>query len=72
MTAKVLYTKKGSDPTTIMWPTAGPLSERFTFTSGTPTVITGLIGYGDGSITFPDGRAFPPLTAMGSTFAHQK
>jgi hypothetical protein len=72
MTAKVLYTKKGSDPATIMWPPAGPPTERFQLTSGTPAVIAGLIGYGDGTITFPDGRVFPSLSSQGSTFAHQK
>jgi hypothetical protein len=72
MAAKVLYTQKGSDPATIIWPTSGPAAERFTFTSGTPQVIANLIGYGDGSITYHDGRTFPPVTAAGSTFGHQK
>lgn len=72
MAAKILYTAKGTDPSTILWPAAGPMSERFKFTSGTATVIPQLIGYGDGSITYADGRAFPPVTAQGSTFAHQK
>lgn len=72
MAAKVLYTKKGNDPTTITWPDAGPPSERFTLTSGTPLVIAGLIGYGDGTFTFPDGRRVPGLTSQGSTLVHQK
>lgn len=72
MTAKVLYTKKGSDPATILWPITGPPSEQFKITAGSPTVIDGLIGYGDGTITYPDGRLFPALTGQGSTFAHQK
>lgn len=71
MTAKVLYTKKASDPTTITFPDAGPPSDRFVLTNGTATVIQGLIGYGDGSITYADGRAFPKLSGQGSTFAHQ-
>lgn len=72
MAAKVLYTKRGNDPTTIIWPDAGPPSERFTLTSGTPLAISGLIGYGDGTITFPDGRLLRPVTSQGSSFAHQK
>lgn len=72
MTAKVLYTKRGSDPTTIFWPPAGPPSERFQLTSGTPTVIPGLIGYGDGTFTFPDGRLVPTMSDQGSVFVHQK
>ena len=72
MSAKITYTKAGSDPTTIIWPQAGPGYDRFTFTSGTPAVIYDLIGYGDGSITYADGRAFPPLTPQGSTVKHNK
>ena len=72
MAAKVLYTKKGNDPTTITWPPAGPPSERFDLTSGSAVTISGLIGYGDGSFTFPDGRVVPGLSAQGSTFVHQK
>jgi hypothetical protein len=72
MTAKVLYTKKGSDPTTIVWPDTGPPDQRWTFTSGTPVVINDLIGYiGDGgAITFASGRSFPMKTPQGSTFVH--
>ncbi len=72
MTAKVLYTKKGNDPATITWPPGGPPSQQWKITSGTPLAIPELIGYGDGTITFADGRPFPMLTAQGSTFAHQK
>jgi hypothetical protein len=72
MAAKVLYTKKGSDPTTIVWPQTGPYAERFTFTSGTAANVSQLIGYPDGSITFADGRLFPPITSQGSTLKHQK
>lgn len=72
MSAKVLYTKAGSDPTNIVWPPSGPPSDRFPLTSGTAAAISGLIGYGDGSITYPDGRLFPSVSAAGSTFAHQK
>ena len=72
MAAKVLYTKKGSDPTTITWPSAGPPSEQFQITSGAAVTLHGLIGYGDGTITFPDGRLFPAITSQGSTLVHQK
>jgi len=72
MSAKILYTKKGTDPTTITWPSAGPPSERWQITSGTALPISDLIGYGDGTITFPDGRLFPAMTTQGSAFAHQK
>lgn len=72
MGAKVLYTKAGSDPTTIQWPQAGPPNERWLLTSGTAAVIPDLIGYGTGAITFADGRLFPPLTAQGSTLVHKK
>jgi len=72
MSAKVLYTKGGSDPTVLVWPDKGPWYERWSFTSGTALVIQGLIGYGDGSITFADGRLFPPVTAQGSTMVHKK
>jgi hypothetical protein len=72
MTAKIIYTQNGTDGATIKWPDTGPLSQRWTFTSGTPAVIPDLIGYGDGSITFADGRAFPPITTQGSTFKHSR
>ena len=73
MSAKVLYTKAGSDPTSIVWPSAGPPYERWTLTSGTAlTILSGLIGYGDGTITYADGRMTPQLTVQGSTVAHQK
>lgn len=72
MTAKVLYTAKGNDPATIVWPAAGPPGDQFKLTSGTPISILGLIGYGDGSITYPDGRLLPSLSAAGSTIVHQK
>ena len=71
MAAKVLYTQKGSDPTTLVWPPAGPPHQRWTFTSGTALVIPELIGYRD-FITFADGRLFPPVTSQGSTLVHQK
>jgi hypothetical protein len=71
MTAKILYTKKGNDPAAITWPDAGPPNERFIITSGQATVIQGLIGYGDGSATYPDGRLFPMKTSGGSTLVHQ-
>jgi hypothetical protein len=70
--AKVLYTAKGSDPSTIVHPPGAPPSEQITVTSGVATVIRFLIGYGDGSMTYPDGRLFPAITAQGSTLAHQK
>jgi hypothetical protein len=72
MAAKVLYTAKGNDPSTLVWPQTGPENERFKLTSGAPLNITGLIGYGDGTITYPDGRLFPSLSTQGSTFVHQK
>ena len=74
MGAKILYTKQGSDPATLTWPPSGPPYERWTFTSGTPLNVTALIGYGDGSITFADGRAFVPVPVsnQGSTLVHQK
>jgi hypothetical protein len=72
MAAKVLYTKKRTDPPTIVWPTSGPASEKYTFTDGTPQMVPHLIGYGDGTLTYPDGRSFPQITSLGSTFIHQK
>lgn len=72
MGAKMLYTKSGSDPNTITWPPNGPPNERYQLTSGTAATIPDLIGYGDGTATYPDGRLFPPLSAAGSTFVHQK
>ena len=72
MSAKVLYTKAGSDPTTITWPDSGPPSQRWTFTSGTALVIPDLIGYSETFTTFADGRLFPPLTSQGSTLKHQR
>lgn len=70
MTAKVLYTANGTDPANITWPAAGPNDEVFAFQSGVVTVIPSLIGYGDGSILFPDGRKFPAVTPQGSSFVH--
>ncbi len=72
MTAKVLYTARGSDPAAITWPIAGVPSDMFNFNNGQITVIPSLIGYGDGSITFADGRPFPSITPQGSTFVHQE
>ena len=72
MAAKILYTKSGSDPNTIIWPDKGPWWERWSFPSGTVVVINELIGYGDGTSTFADGRLFPGLTAQGSTLKHQR
>lgn len=72
MAAKVLYTAKGTDPAAITWPQVGPLNERFVLNNGVVAAIPTLIGYGDGSITFPDGRLFPAMSSQGSTFAHQK
>jgi hypothetical protein len=72
MAAKVIYTQKGSDPTTIMWPSQGANHEKFTLVSGTAQVIPGLIGYGNGTITFADGRALPVLTPAGSTVTNSK
>jgi hypothetical protein len=72
MAAKVTYTQKGSDPTTIVWPAQGPNHEKFTLVSGTAQVCPGLISYGNGTITYHDGRALPQITAAGSTFIHQK
>jgi hypothetical protein len=40
--------------------------------SGTAQVCPGLISYGNGTITYHDGRALPQITAAGSTFIHQK
>src|SRR5215831_2259292 len=70
MTALVLYTNSGGDGATILWPDAGPPAERWNFASGQLVAIAGLIGYGDGSITFEDGRSFPQRTPQGSTFYH--
>lgn len=72
MAAKILYTAKGSDAASVTWPPAGPPNERFKFTSGQTLVIPDLIGYGDGTITYPDGRLFPAMSSQGSTFVHQK
>lgn len=72
MAAKILYTAKGTDLAMITWPQVGPPNERFKFTSGQSLIINDLIGYGDGTITYPDGRIFPPITAQGSTLIHQK
>jgi len=71
MAAKVLYTKKGSDPSSVLWPSAGPPRERWTFTDGTPLNVPELIGFPD-HIEFADGRIFPDLSAQGSTMKHQK
>jgi hypothetical protein len=72
MAAKVLYTAKGTDPSTVQWPPSGPPNERWSFTSGTPVTIKDLIGYGNGNITFADGRQFPVMSSQGSTMVHQK
>lgn len=72
MTAKILYTQAGSDPAAINWPPSGPASDVFTFAAGQITIIPTLIGYGDGSITYADGRKFPAVTPQGSTFVHQE
>jgi len=71
MTAKIVYTQKGSDPATLTWPGAGPPHERWDFPSGTTVTIPSLIGYGDGTTTFADGRLFPPITSQGSILKHQ-
>jgi hypothetical protein len=71
MAAKLLYTAQGSDPTTLVWPPAGPPYERWTFTNGQTTTIPNLIVYNN-MITFPDGRQFPTKTPAGSTLVHQK
>ena len=70
MTAKVLYTAAGTDPAAITWPQAGPPSDMFNFQSGVVTVVPQLLGYGDGSITYADGRKFPAVTSQGLTFQH--
>lgn len=70
MTAKVFYTQKGSDPSTIYWPPSGPSHERFVLTAASATAVRDLIGHGDGTITYPDGRLLPPVSAAGSTFVH--
>lgn len=72
MSAKVLYTAKGADPAVITWPVAGPPNDQIKLTSGVALAVVGLIGYGDGSITYPDGRLFPALSLQGSTIVHQK
>lgn len=72
MSAKVLYTAKGNDPATITFPSVGPPGDQIKITSGQPLSVVGLIGYGDGTITYPDGRLFPSLSSQGSTFVHQK
>lgn len=72
MTAKVLYTAIGSDPAAIAWPPSGVPNDIFNFNSGQITVVPSLIGYGDGSITYADGRKFPAVTPQGSTFVHQE
>jgi hypothetical protein len=70
MSALVLYTPAGGDGAVIQWPPAGPPHERWTFVAGTPLEIDELIGYGDASITFEDGRGFPQHTPNGSSFFH--
>lgn len=70
MTAKILYTAAGSDPAAISWPSSGPPGEIFNFNNGQITIVPSLIGYGDGSITYADGRKFPAVTPQGSTFVH--
>jgi hypothetical protein len=72
MTAKILYTQAGTDPAQINWPQGGPALDTFTFAAGQVTIIPTLIGYGDGSITYADGRKFPAATPQGSTFIHQE
>jgi hypothetical protein len=71
MSAKLLYTKAGSDPTTGLFPAAGPPHDRFMLTSGTPLVTNMLIAYPD-HIEFADGRLFPSITPQGSTVVHVK
>lgn len=70
--AKVIYTQKGSDPATIVWPAQGPNSEKFTLVNGTAQNCEGLISYGNGTITFADGRALPQITTAGSTVTNSK
>jgi hypothetical protein len=70
MSALVLYTPSGGDGATILWPSEGPPDQRWNFAAGQLIPIAGLIGYGDGSITFEDGRSFPQRTPQGSTFYH--
>src|SRR5262245_49811738 len=70
MTALVLYSNRGGDGATILWPDAGRPYERWTFITGVARELDDLIGYGDASITFEDGRVFPQRTPRGSTFYH--
>jgi hypothetical protein len=70
MSALVLYSSSGGDGATILWPVEGPPDQRWNFSAGVLTPIAGLIGYGDGSISFEDGRDFPQTTPNGSTFYH--
>jgi hypothetical protein len=70
MTAKLLYTKQGTDPTMLLWPPAGKSEDRFQFTNGQTTTVP-LIVYSD-YLTYPDGRPFPSITPQGSTLVHQK
>jgi hypothetical protein len=71
MTARIIYTKAGADPDPITWPQDGPDHQQWSFNDGVVAVIRELIGYPDGTITFPDGRVFPGTTSEGSTFKHQ-
>jgi hypothetical protein len=71
MTAKLLYTKAGSDPSTILWPDAGPPYERWLLTDGVVRTIHELIGFPH-HVEFADGRMFPSFTAQGSKMLHQK
>jgi hypothetical protein len=72
MGAKILYVAKGTDPAAVYWPQVGPTHERWKFNSGQVSSMPDLIGYGDGTITYPDGRLFPAMSSQGSTFVHQK
>ncbi len=72
MAAKVIYTQKGSDPTTILWPSQGANRDKFTLTSGTAQTCEGLISHGNGTVTYADGRALPALTPAGSTVTNSK
>jgi hypothetical protein len=70
MTARIIYNKAGSDPGTIVWPPIGPTAEQWSFRNNVVVIVRELIGYADGTITFPDGRMFPGRTPQGSTFRH--
>jgi hypothetical protein len=70
MTAKILFTQHGTDPSPIAWPPNSPPAETFILTTAVVSTIPVLIAYpATGQATFADGRQYPGVSVQGSTFA---